>query len=394
LQWFEDFSNEFGKKTGRILCDPRRNSIKSRTEFANGSKMEIITASNVGFRGAHPNKSRVDEIDEIPWTLLEVGLSMAHTKNDVRGQNVFTSTRQYADGTMNKLITEAGEKNVEVYQWNIYETVKCCERECHGDPNHGDCSIFQYCQGKAHESDGFYEVDDFINKVRMLDRRTFEIEWENSLPGKQKLVYHMLGPRHRMTPERLEELTGFAAPPPHWYRIGGIDFGSSPGHPFVYLQFSQMPNGAWLLAAEYAAEQRLLKDHANAIRATGHYLPSQRIYADWGAQERLELKQYGISTVRATKGAGSVKVGIDYIGSLLSGFPPHEEPMLYIWEECTFTWGEWQKYSWPVRADGKADRSGNPEKEDDHTSDATRMALVSHKHQGPGKYKMHNVVGV
>lgn len=395
LPWVRTLSEKFADRIGIHLCNPRKDSIKSRTDFpALGSRLEIITASNVGFRGAHPNKSRVDEIDEMSWELLQVGLSMAQTTNGIRGQNVFTSTRQYQEGTMNKLLGEAKDKDIAVYQWSIFETVQTCHRKCHGDPQFGDCAIYTYCKGRAHESDGFYNLDDYIGKVKMLDRDTFEIEWENLKPEKHKLVYHMFGPRHIMTPEKLDKMCGYLSPPLTWGRVGGIDFGSSPGHPFVYLQFVQLPNGAWLLFQEYVAEQRLLKDHALAIRRLPGYTSGHPIYADWGAQERMELVEYGIKTKRATKGAGSVKIGIDYIGSLLSGFPPKEEPMLYIWHECQYTIKEWGRYSWPVRSDGEPDKTGNPEKKNDHTSDAARMALYSWKKHGSGMYKGYSVVGV
>ena len=108
----------------------------------------------------------------------------------------------------------------------------------------------------------------------------------------------------------------------------------------------------------------------------------------------MELVEYGIKTKRATKGAGSVRIGIDYIGSLLSGFPPKEEPMLYVWHECNYTIKEWGRYSWPIRSDGEPDKTGNPEKKNDHTSDATRMALYSWKKHGSGMYRGYSVVGV
>jgi hypothetical protein len=391
LDWFKEFSEKYQRVTGRAFYGE---SLKSRTEFGNHALLEVITGSEKGLRGPHPHKARIDEIDLVEWSVFQTGLSMAHSDDTIRGQNVFTSTRQYAQGTMQRLLDEAHDKGISVYEWNIWETLEQCSRRCQGDPEHGTCPIYTFCRGKAHSCDGFFRIDDFIEKVRLLDRESFETEWINSRPSRHKLVYHMFDSRHVLTPDLLFKMHGVRSPKPTWARVSGLDFGSSPGHPFVYLKFCQMPGGAWLLMFEYAREQALLCDHAEAIKKSPFWLPSETIYADWDAQDRKELAALGIRTKQAVKGASSVNVGVDFLCSLLRGFPPREEPCLYIWHECKFTLLEWGRYSWPVRADGTIDRSGNPEKRWDNTSDAARMALYSHRRKGQGGYTMGQVRGI
>ncbi len=398
LDWFTDLNNRYKDITGRWFCNVEKDSQQSKTKFGNGALLEIITGNEKGFRGPHPHKSRVDEIDEIEWHVLQMGLSMAHSGDGgkPRGQNVFTSTRQYSQGTMQRLLDEAQEKGIAVYEWNIWEALQKCTRRCKKDPVYGDCPVQTYCNGKAHYCDGFYQINDFIEKVKLIDRDGFETEWENTKPAKHKLVYHMLGPRHVMTPEKLVRLCGVPCPEQLWHRVCGLDFGSSPGHPFVYLKFFQIPNiHAWLLFYEYVAEQRLIRDHAEVIKRSPYYFTGELCFADWDAQDRLELQSHGIRTRPAVKGPNSVNMGIDYICELLSGYPPEGRPMLYIWHECKFTLKEWGKeYSWPVRPDGQVDRSGNPEKKHDHTSDAARMALFSNKRSGGPKYKTRRINGL
>ena len=160
-----------------------------------------------------------------------------------------------------------------------------------------------------------------------------------------------------MTPKRLESMTGFAYPQLSWQRISGIDFGSSPGHPFVYVKLTRLPNGGpWLIFYEYHAEQKLLRDHAKSIKNSPYWHRGEAIFADHDSQDRLELASHGVATRPAIKGANSVNVGIDQVATLLSGLPPKEEPMLYVWHECTYTIFEFGVYSWPIRADGKPDR--------------------------------------
>lgn len=391
--WFKKLRERFQKIKRKDLVE---SSIRSMTKFNNGSILEIITATEKGLRGPHPQKSRIDEVDEIEWELLQTGLSMSHSTDDILGQNVFTSTRQKMHGSMQRMLDEAVARGIEIYEWNIWETLQTCNRRCKGDPKHGDCPIYTFCQGKAHHCDGFYRIDDFIEKVRMIDREKFETEWLNEKPSKERFVYpNFSQTRHVLTPEKLQELCGFSYPNLSWQKISSIDFGSSPGHPFVHLDIFRIPNvNAWLVFEEYVAEQRLLRDHADSIKRKKSYRAGDCPYADHDAQDRLELKNYGINTRKAIKGNASVAVGIDYIKSLLSGFPPLETPMLYVWHECTYTIKEFGMYSWPIRPDGKPDKSGRPLQENDHAMDALRYALYSYHRSSGSRYTARSMPGV
>ncbi|MEM3040405.1 MAG: hypothetical protein QXG97_00075 [Nitrososphaerota archaeon] len=388
LPWFRELNRVYRSITGTPLL---KKTIRSYTEFGNGSVQEIITGTEKGLRSPHPHKARIDEIDLMDWGLLQTGLSMARGSDRIRGQNVFTSTRQRANGTMQRLLDSAVEKGIEVYEWNVWETTERCSRHCHNDPVHGSCPIWTFCEGRAHHCDGFFKIDDFIEKVRVLDRSTFETEWLNLRPRKDRYVYPMFGTKHIMTPDRLLAMTGLSSPSELWYRVCGLDFGHAPGHPFVFLKFCQLPNGAWLQMYEYVAEQRLLKDHAEAIKSSPFFSRSDIIYADRDAQDVAELRALGISTRPAVK---NVLVGIDYIKTLLSGFPPSEEPMLYVWYTCKHTIEEYGRYQWPIYADGRVDRTGLPMKVHDHCMDATRYALFSHKHAFSNRYSARTIVGV
>ena len=387
--WFVKFSANYAAVTGRTFL---QKEIQEETSFGNESKQEILVATEKGLRSPHPHKARIDEVDEIAWSVLQTGLSMSRSTGAIRGQNIFTSTRQHAHGSMQALLDKAAKNNaIEVYEWNIWEAVKKCERRCFNDPVHGSCPIYSYCEGKAHRCDGFYEIEDFIDKVALIDREKFETEWENKKPSRTRLVYPNFNPqRHVMTPERLAKMTGRSRVPPTWNRGAGIDFGASPGHPFVYAKFAQIPNtGAWLLFYEYVAEQRLMRDHAEAIKRSPYWESNEQIYADTaGKQERMELSNKGIRTKDAIK---DVQMGIDFVRSQLAGFPPVLEPMLYVWHECTFAIDEFNTYSWPTRPDGKPDRSGRPLQQDDHVMDSLRYFLYSRQHKRNTGYRMRRV---
>lgn len=391
MNWFKDFCARYQRITGRQFV---KKEIQEETSFASGSTQEILTATTTGLRSPHPHKARIDEVDEIDWVTLQTGLSMARSSKGIRGQNVFTSTRQHAQGTMQRLLDEAPKKGFKVYEWNCWESVAKCERRCVNDPEHGDCPIYVYCQGKAHHCDGFYEIEDFIDKVQTLDRETFDTEWANKKPSREKLVYSEFeSSRHVMTPTKLFSMFGLAYPSREWRRTHGIDFGASPGHPFAYIKICQLPSGrGWLIYHEYVADQKLMKDHARSIKGTPHWSPNDHNYADTaGKQERIELKKRGIRTKDAIK---DVKMGIDHVKELLSGYPPTMEPRLWVWHECEFVLKEFGLYSWPTRPDGKPDKSGVPKKEHDHSMDAIRYALYSLLNKPRRRYRARRMSGI
>jgi hypothetical protein len=389
-QWFKNFCKNYEAKTGKKFIGK---DLQSWTSFANGSSQEVITGSERGLRSPHPNKARIDEVDLIPWSTLQTALSMAKSSEGIRGQNVFTSTRQNTHGSMQRLLDEAEKKGISVYEWNVWEIIEKCKRHCSNDPTYGTCPIYAFCRGRAHHCEGFYHIDDFIDKVRLIDKETWDTEWLNRKPSGAKLVYSNFdNTRHVMTPERLFQITGLKYPSPHWWRIAGLDFGSGPGHPFVYIKLTQLPVGSWLVFYEYYAEQRLLRDHAATIKQSPYYTPGEFIYSDWDAQDRFELKkEHRINTRQAVK---DVNVGIDYVRTLFSGFPPIFTPQLYVWYECTQLIWELGQYQWPTRPNGEVDRSGLPLKRWDHGPDALRYALYSDRGSYKQRYHARTIPGI
>ena len=127
-----------------------------------------------------------------------------------------------------------------------------------------------------------------------------------------------------------------------------------------------------------------MRDHAKVVRASPWWHRNEWNYSDHARQDRLELKNKGVNTRPANK---AVTMGIDYIKELLSGYPPHLEPMLYIWWQCTYTIMEFGLYSWPIGHDGKVLKDGPPAKKHDHTMDALRYALYSLKEKPKRKYR-------
>ena len=89
-----------------------RTEVSSEMKFAKGNYVKALMASQASVRGEHPQRMRLDEIDEMDLQILNSALGMPMTNNarGVRAQTVMSSTHQYADGPMTEMFKEAARK--------------------------------------------------------------------------------------------------------------------------------------------------------------------------------------------------------------------------------------------------------------------------------------------
>lgn len=313
--------------------------------YKNNSQLEVITGSVKGLNSPHPNKARIDEVELMDWDVLQEGLSMSITGysadgHEIAAQNCFLSTRKYESGTFQRLLNLAKkDKRIrggfKIYCWCIWEVLEKCTRKCKKDSYWGDCPIYEICNGRAHKCQGFYKLEDFIDKALILDKDTLDAQWFNKRPSRNVFVYgdywskrvHMLkGTKHEPITALKSKL--WAGREIHF--VAGIDFGSSPGHPFVFKIYAAdvtdfkkaaenvepdeiiMTKITFYLVYEYRSEKATLEEHAKRIKAAPYYINSIPIWADPSAkQERIELDEvYGIETYEADN---SVETGIDNV---------------------------------------------------------------------------------
>lgn len=86
-----------------------------------GNFIEAQTASQTSVRGAHPQRLRVDEADEVEWKLIDAARGQPMDRDGIISNIVFSSTHQNADGTMTRLMKEAAEQGAPVLEWCIAE---------------------------------------------------------------------------------------------------------------------------------------------------------------------------------------------------------------------------------------------------------------------------------
>jgi len=93
------------------------------TTLSNGAYVKALTASQTSVRGLHPNRLRMDEIDEMDNKILESaqGQPMRNRKKKIDTQTVMSSTHQYPDKTMFIILAKAKERGWPVHEWCIAE---------------------------------------------------------------------------------------------------------------------------------------------------------------------------------------------------------------------------------------------------------------------------------
>ncbi|MFZ5451501.1 MAG: hypothetical protein ACOZF2_06480 [Thermodesulfobacteriota bacterium] len=159
--------------------------LAARTATINGSNINILTASMKSVRGPHPQKLKLDEVDECDDRIYEAALLIPKTKRSIRASTQIYSTMHKAYGLMNRVIEEAAVSGYKVYKWCVFDVMEKCQewRECE------TCPLLEDCQGKARHADGFYSIEDAISEKRKVSRDTWLSEMLCYKPSQEGLIY-------------------------------------------------------------------------------------------------------------------------------------------------------------------------------------------------------------
>ena len=162
----------------------RGEMLAQRTVLNNLSNIQILTASSKSVRGAHPQKIKLDEVDEMDPKIYEAALLAPQTKRGIKASVQIYSTMHRAYGLMNKVITDAVESGYKVYKWCVFDVMeKCVGRDCVA------CELWEDCQGKAKNADGFYSIEDAISEKRKVSQDTWNCEMLCLMPSQEGLIY-------------------------------------------------------------------------------------------------------------------------------------------------------------------------------------------------------------
>lgn len=395
----------------------------SRTVLTNGSRIIITTCTYAGLNGPHPNKLRIDEIELVHPNYLAEGLSMTQAHPDGwKAQDTFTSTRKVASGTVQKLLDEAEQRRVAVKAFCIWENLEKCTRKCRNDPKHGNCSAYSkrdkdgkevgICgildgaaepHGKAQKLPigGWYKLDDFIKKVAILDRQTWNAQWLNEKPSGGALVYGEFyndEPPYVVEPEEAGRLLERARREKNWPRVIGIDFGSRFAVEYLMQDPLEAPWGWYVYHEIYWTEDNDLPlvQRCQEIRAKDPLGWNNRtmVYADPSGKQLItdmNSPQIGIDCTGANN---DVMAGLNHVKTLFERRNAVGMPGLRIFSHCKELRKELaETYVHPQDKDGEINRD-KILKKNDHAADALRYAALTFSTVGTSQYTPRRIAGM
>lgn len=362
----------------------------SRTIHKNRSEVQVLTGTMSGVNAPHPQLLFTDEIDLMPWNVLQQALSMPQSKGDIKSRTVLTSTRKFAGGAMQKLLDDAPKKGYKVYQWCVWEVIEQLPED-----KSEQARIAKIFGGELprniRKANGYYTWRDAIlKKLSPMEAETWAVEWLCRKPGTEGTVYgsaysddnNNIGTWSPVDDDGKHK-------PGHLYLLE--DFGASKDHPdvilFVWipLTFDRMIIFDELYLPDYGTEQ-IWREIENKLLEYGYSMPKP-LGGKRGDIEGWIPDYHGLTEImdRQRKGAPMmpkldeaalylVENGIKMVyGFLASG-------RIMITEKCSNLRSELMgDYRYAKNADGTYSRV--PIKKNDHGSDALRFGVIQLHHR-------------
>lgn len=96
---------------------------KRVTKLSNGGNIKALMASTRSVRGPHPQRLRLDEVDEMDLNIFDSALGQPMARYGIKEHIVASSTHHYSNATMTEILKRASTTNPD---WGVYEW---CYRE-------------------------------------------------------------------------------------------------------------------------------------------------------------------------------------------------------------------------------------------------------------------------
>lgn len=116
--------------TGKMWTSPNAprqllaaSPTRYETLLNNGARIRALMASQRSVRGPHPQRLRLDEIDEMEMEILEAAQGQPMPDRGIETQTVMSSTHQYPDGTMTAILERARHMGWSVRTWCYRESM-------------------------------------------------------------------------------------------------------------------------------------------------------------------------------------------------------------------------------------------------------------------------------
>lgn len=128
-----------------------------RTRLLNGARIDVLTASSRSVHGPHPQRLRMDEIDEMALDIFDAALGQPMSARGIASQTLAMSTHYYPKGTMTEAKKRAAEQGWPFYEW--------CYRE------------------NLESNGGWLPEAEVESKKTVVTKQMWETEYENQEPS-------------------------------------------------------------------------------------------------------------------------------------------------------------------------------------------------------------------
>lgn len=135
---------------------------KAGYKLSNGSWVKALACSSKSVRGLHPQKLRLDEVDEMERAVYYAALGQPKRNKGILDNVLASSTLHHAFGLMSEIIDTANEIGAKLYQWCYKDLVK------------------PY---------GFWDLEEIKNRRRQITIAMFEAEYELKRPMVGKSIF-------------------------------------------------------------------------------------------------------------------------------------------------------------------------------------------------------------
>jgi hypothetical protein len=172
------------------------------TVWLNGSRIEILPGTEAQTQGGHPHLASYDELEQGKRQPYENSKSMPvewtnATGERHGGQFLATSTRQSGLGLMQRALDEAAETGTPVIEWCVFETMEPCDgKEGRPDCEAEACPLWQWCEGRAVDADGWRSKAEIVRLYNRVGRDTWEAQHLCLKPDAKSLIYAPFGPEN------------------------------------------------------------------------------------------------------------------------------------------------------------------------------------------------------
>lgn len=116
-----------GEQSARVLeylqkWSSAEDNVQRRTRYNSGGLVTALMASSKSARGPHPQRMRLDEVDEMELAILDAAMGQPMSARGIAKQTVMSSTHHYPDATFTEVKRRAAEKGWPVQEWCYKET--------------------------------------------------------------------------------------------------------------------------------------------------------------------------------------------------------------------------------------------------------------------------------